>query len=154
MHYDSPFSPRRISVVYGILLLVRRLSCRTRFSSSVSRGLLLPRVYGGKTSTIKLTTLSERGPPLGTKDEEKRVTAASWPSVGSGVDRRVNACTGQDAFLACVGLLRGRRNGLTVFVDDPSLTSTLRNRDAEYVFRMLGSRGKETRKVFGRNGIK
>lgn len=36
-----------------------------------------------------------------------------------------------------MGLLRGRRNGLTVFVDDPSLTSTLRNRDAEYVFRML-----------------
>lgn len=76
-------------------------------------------------------------PFVGTKNEEKRVTAASWPSVGSGVDRRMNACTGQDAFLACVGLLRGRRNGLTVFVDDPSLTSTLRNRDAEYVFRML-----------------
>ena len=55
------------------------------------------RVYRGKTSTIKLTTLSEHGPTLDTKDEEeKRVTAASWPSVGSGVDRRVNACTGQE----------------------------------------------------------
>lgn len=38
------------------------------------------------------------GQPLDTKDEEeKRVTAASWPSVGSGVDRSgVNACTGQE----------------------------------------------------------
>lgn len=43
-----------------------------------------------------------------------------------------------DAFLVCVGLRRGRRNGLTVFVDDPSPTSTPRNRDAACVFRMFG----------------
>lgn len=66
--------------------------------------LLSSPVRGGKTSTIELTTLNtSTGPPLEAKKEEKRVTAASWPSVGSGVERWVNACTGQDAFLAGVG---------------------------------------------------
>lgn len=107
-HYFPSFSARSL---YACILLCSSTSehvHRSPFPTVFSF-----HIYGGKTSTIKLTTLSERGPTLDAMNVEKRVTAASWPSVGSGVDRWVNACTGQDAFLAGVGLLLGRRNGLT-----------------------------------------
>ena len=103
-----PCFPSSVSAVHlrlssSIRFRLRSLSlplslCFSRSPSSP------PPFGGGKTSTIELTTLNtSTGPPLEAKKEEKRVTAASWPSVGSGVERWVNACTGQDAFLAGVG---------------------------------------------------
>lgn len=65
--------------------------------------LLLPRLRGQNINDRANHPKHEHRPPLDAKKEEKRVTAASWPSVGSGVERWVNACTGQDAFLVGVG---------------------------------------------------
>lgn len=65
--------------------------------------LLLPRLRGQNINDRANHPKHEHRPPLDAKKEEKRVTAASWPSVGSGVERWANACTGQDAFLVGVG---------------------------------------------------
>ena len=102
-----PCFPSSVSAVHlrlssSIRFRLRSLSLPLSLFFALS--LLSSPVRGGKTSTIELTTLNtSTGPPLEAKKEEKRVTAASWPSVGSGVERWVNACTGQDAFLAGVG---------------------------------------------------
>ena len=102
-----PCFPSSVSAVHlrlssSIRFRLRSLSLPLSLFFALS--LLSSPVHGGKTSTIELTTLNtSTGPPLEAKKEEKRVTAASWPSVGSGVERWVNACTGQDAFLAGVG---------------------------------------------------
>lgn len=135
----SPFfQPLLPSFPPSVFAVHLRLSSSVRFrlrSLSLSLSvfpallfLLLPRLRGQNINDRANHPKHEHRPPLDAKKEEKRVTAASWPSVGSGVERWANACTGQDAFLVGVGSRPSRRNGLTVFVHHPPPTSTLRSR--------------------------